>query len=35
MRNLSDEKLMWLSAAVMGGFALMFFSILYIYPLEF
>lgn len=35
MRNLSDEKLMWLSAVVMGGFALMLLSILYIYPLEF
>lgn len=35
MRNLNDEKLMWLCVVVMGGFALTFISILYIYPVEF
>jgi hypothetical protein len=34
MRNLSDQKLMWLSVVVMGGFALTFISILYIYPIQ-
>ena len=35
MKNLDEEKLMWLSVAVMGGFMLSFITILYAYPVDF